>query len=85
MPVAVFDALAADHCNVNASGVSAVANTTLNLSKAVSATDGLQVVVSHNAPVEMQSAAANRTDPALKDIVPAPPPFTPEPAKRLPM
>lgn len=51
---------------------SGVSNTTLNLSKAVSATNGVQVVVDHNAPMELQLAAADRADRSLKDIVTAP-------------
>ncbi len=64
---------------------SGISNSDLNISKAAASTQGVQVVVGRTASPELQVAAANRTDPALKDIVPAPPPFTPEPAKRLPM
>ena len=62
--------------------VSAYANTTLNLSKTVAATPGLQVHVDTNAPAELQEAAADRT---VKDIVPAtgaPTPTSPYEAQR---
>jgi hypothetical protein len=54
-----------------AGGFSANANTTLNLSRAVSAVPGLEVHVDKTAPPEMQVAAANRIDETVADIVPA--------------
>jgi hypothetical protein len=53
---------------VAAGGFSAVANTTLNLSKSVAAVPGLSVHVSDAAPVDLKQAA---NDPAVSDIVPA--------------
>jgi len=53
-----------------AGGFSVNANTTLNLSKSVAATPGLQVTVDETAPPVMQQAAVDRT---VADIVPASP------------
>lgn len=58
---------------------SAVSNTTLNLSKAVAATPGLQVQVDHNATPEMKAAAADRS---VRDIVPVVPPSNPYATQR---
>jgi hypothetical protein len=58
---------------------SAVSNTTLNLSKAVAATPGLQVQVDHNAPPELQAAAA---DCSVRDIVPVVPSLNPYATQR---
>ncbi len=54
---------------VAAGGFSAAANTNLNLSKAVSAVPGVQVAVDYTAPAELQKAAADRSDPTVKDII----------------
>ncbi len=51
---------------------SGVSNTTLNLSKAVASTTGLQVHVDATAPPELQAAAGN-----VRDIVSAVPPPNP--------
>ncbi len=58
---------------VAAGGFSAAANTNLSLSKAVSAVPGVQVAVDYTAPIELQRAAADRSDQTVKDIVPVSP------------
>jgi hypothetical protein len=58
---------------LGSAALSGNANTTLNLSKAVAAVPGLKVHVDERAPPEMQEAAANRSDPAVADIVSAVP------------
>src|ERR1017187_4573687 len=69
---------------LGSAALSGGANTTLNLSKAVAAVPGLKVHVDETmAPPEMVVAAANRSDSAVADIVPAAPvPFVSSTTKR---
>lgn len=69
---------------VGSSVYSAYSNTQLNLAKTVAAVPGVQVQVSAVAPPELQTAAHDRSDASVRDIVPAsldPAPYPPNQRK----